>query len=162
MINGEFLVLLMIRLSEHAELDQEKLDQKMVLVDHDVNLLISFTAKIIVLCIYLLSLFIHNQFIPYFLGRYLRGHGLKYQNLLIPNGMVAGLFGTSMSHNDIGVLNMSRLMRYLVDVFYPEYSLAGGLLPCQHYTGIQTTHQYSQNISGGYGGTEETHSEVEF
>ncbi len=54
---------------------------------------------------------------------------MKYQNVLFPNGMVAGVFGTSLSHNDLGVLNMSGLTRYLEDVLHPEFAMAGGLLP---------------------------------
>ncbi len=60
---------------------------------------------------------------------YIKGHGLKYQNILFPNGMVAGVFGTSMSHNDVGVLNMSNLMHYLEDILCPNHVMAGGLLP---------------------------------
>ncbi len=60
---------------------------------------------------------------------YLKGHGLKYQNVLFPNGMVAGVFGTSASHNDVGVLNLSRLQEYLEEVLFPEHAMAGGLLP---------------------------------
>ncbi len=54
---------------------------------------------------------------------------MKYQNVLFPNGMVAGVFGTSLSLNDVGVLNMSGLMRYLEDALHPDYVMAGGLLP---------------------------------
>jgi hypothetical protein len=51
---------------------------------------------------------------------YIKGHRLKYQNILFPNGMAAGVFGISMSHNDVGVLNMSNLTCHI---------MAGGLLP---------------------------------
>ncbi len=44
---------------------------------------------------------------------YLKGHGLKYQNVLFLNGMVAGVFGASARHNDVDVLNLSRLQEYL-------------------------------------------------
>jgi hypothetical protein len=60
---------------------------------------------------------------------YIKGHGLNYQNILFPNGMVAGVFGASMSHNDVGVLNMSNLTRYLEDILHPAHVMAGGLLP---------------------------------
>jgi hypothetical protein len=43
--------------------------------------------------------------------------------------MVAGVFGTSMSHNDVGVLNMSNLTRYLEDILHLDHVMAGGLLP---------------------------------
>ncbi len=54
---------------------------------------------------------------------------MKYQTTLLPNGMIAGVFGASMSHNDVGILNMSRLCRYMEDILYPNYVMAGGLLP---------------------------------
>ena len=43
--------------------------------------------------------------------------------------MVAGVFGTSASHNDIGVLNLSRLQEYLEEILFPDYVMDGGLLP---------------------------------
>jgi hypothetical protein len=96
------------------------------MADHDDNLQISFrdhfTGKIIVL------LFYYNQFIIFFYSGYLRGHGLKYQNVLFPNGVVAGVFGASLSHNDVVVLNMLGLMHCLEDVLHPDYVMAGGLL----------------------------------
>jgi hypothetical protein len=59
---------------------------------------------------------------------YLRGHGLKYQNVLHPSNMVTGVFGTSMSHDDIGVLNMSGLTHYLEQILHPDHVMAVGLL----------------------------------
>jgi hypothetical protein len=59
----------------------------------------------------------------------LKGKGLKYQNVLFPNGMVAGVFGASASHNDVGVLNLSRLQEYLEEILFPDHVMAGGLLP---------------------------------
>jgi hypothetical protein len=58
---------------------------------------------------------------------YLRSHGLKYQTVLLPNGLFTGVFGLSISHNDLGVLNMSRLTRYLEDILFPDYAMPGGL-----------------------------------
>jgi len=43
--------------------------------------------------------------------------------------MIAGVFGASASHNDIGVLNLSRIQDYLEDVLVPNYVMAGGILP---------------------------------
>jgi hypothetical protein len=43
--------------------------------------------------------------------------------------MVAGVFGASTSHNDVGVLNLSRLQEYLEEVLFPEHAMDGGLLP---------------------------------
>ena len=54
---------------------------------------------------------------------------MKYQTTLFPNGMVAGVFGASMSHNDIGILNMSMLTRYMENILYPDYVMDGGMLP---------------------------------
>ena len=34
-----------------------------------------------------------------------------------------------MSHNDVGVLNMSGLTHYLEDILYPDHVMRGGLLP---------------------------------
>jgi hypothetical protein len=53
---------------------------------------------------------VHWVLTPFFslYSGYLKGHGLKYKNVLLPNnGMGAGVFGASASHNDIGVLNLS-------------------------------------------------------
>ncbi len=74
---------------------------------------------------------------------YLRGHGLKNQTTLFPNGVVAGVFGTSMSHNDIGVLNMSALTRYLEDILYPDYAMGGGLLPALYRDAIFMNFNYT-------------------
>jgi hypothetical protein len=54
---------------------------------------------------------------------------LKYQTVLFPNGMFSSIFGASMSHNDIGVLNMSTLTTYMENVLYPNHVMAGGVLP---------------------------------
>ena len=43
--------------------------------------------------------------------------------------MVAGVFGASGSHNDVGVLNLSRLTEYLEEILYPDFVMPGGLLP---------------------------------
>jgi hypothetical protein len=43
--------------------------------------------------------------------------------------MVAGVFGASGSHNDVGVLNLSHLTEYLEEILFPEFVMPGGLLP---------------------------------
>ena len=48
-----------------------------------------------------------------FYSGYLRQHGLKYQTLLLPNGLFGSVWGSSISHNDIGIMNMSGLEQYL-------------------------------------------------
>ena len=42
-----------------------------------------------------------------FYSGYFRHHGLKAQTIILPNGMITGVFITSLRHNDGGVLNMS-------------------------------------------------------
>ena len=77
----------------------------------------------------------------------MRGHGLKYQSVLFPNGMFAGLFGTSASHNDLGVLNMSGLAHYLEDILHPEYTMEGGILPALYGDAIFQSENYSTIVS---------------
>ncbi len=60
---------------------------------------------------------------------YIKAHGLKYQTAFFPNGMVAGVYGTSGNNNDVGVLNLSRLATYLEQLLHPAFTLAGGILP---------------------------------
>ena len=57
--------------------------------------------------------------------------------------MVAGVFGASMSHNDVGILNMSTLTRYLENILYPDYVMGGGLLPALYGDAIFMNLNYS-------------------
>jgi len=43
--------------------------------------------------------------------------------------MVAGVYGTSENNNDLGVLNLSGLAKYLEGILHPTHTLAGGILP---------------------------------
>jgi hypothetical protein len=43
--------------------------------------------------------------------------------------MVAGLFGVTSSYNHICVLNLSGLMHFLEEILFPDFVLAGGILP---------------------------------
>jgi hypothetical protein len=43
--------------------------------------------------------------------------------------MVAGVFGTSASHNDLGVLNLSRLQQNLEEILFPDHLMPGDVLP---------------------------------
>ena len=63
-----------------------------------------FTGKLFYITIYFLILFTYIDFY-FFLSGYFKGHSLKYQMTLFPNGMVAGVFGAAGAHNDVGVLN---------------------------------------------------------
>jgi hypothetical protein len=51
-----------------------------------------------------------------FFTGYLRKHGLKFQHLLLPNGMYGSVWGSSIAHNDTGILNISGLVDYLQDI----------------------------------------------
>ena len=51
-----------------------------------------------------------------FYSGYFRGHGLKYQHILLPNGLFGSVWGTSQSYNDVGIANMSGLEDYLFTV----------------------------------------------
>ncbi len=43
--------------------------------------------------------------------------------------MFSRIYGASMSHNDVGVSNMSMLMTYMENILYPNHVMAGGLQP---------------------------------
>ena len=45
--------------------------------------------------------------------------GLKFQTALLPNSLRGSIFGSSMNHNNIGVLNLSVLVPYLVSLLRP-------------------------------------------
>jgi hypothetical protein len=48
--------------------------------------------------------------------------------MLLPNDMITGVFGSSLSHNDVGILNVSMLNRYLEEVLFPNYVKPDGML----------------------------------
>jgi len=77
----------------------------------------------------------------------MKAHGLKYQTTLFPNGMVAGVYGTSSNNNDLGVLNLSRLTQHLEDLLFPDYVMGGGLLPALFGDAIFLGHNYSTIIT---------------
>ena len=62
-----------------------------------------------------------------FYSGYFRGHGLKYQHVLLPNGLFGSVWGTSQTYNDVGVANMSGLEDYLFAVLEEDEN---GNLPC--------------------------------
>lgn len=53
-----------------------------------------------------------------FYSGYLKRHGLKFQTLLLPNGLFGSVWGSSMSHNNIGILNMSGLVDHLQTILH--------------------------------------------
>ena len=61
-------------------------------------------------------------------SRYFRGHGLKAQVLLLPNGMIGSIFICSLRHNDNGVQNLSGLNEYLVNILQPIYQQGQNLV----------------------------------
>ena len=68
-----------------------------------------------------------------FYSGYFRGHGLKYQTVLLPNGLYGSVWGASQQHNDTGVFNMSGLEELLAEILEPDKN---GNLPCLLADGI--------------------------
>ena len=68
-----------------------------------------------------------------FYSGYFRGHGLKYQHILLPNGLYGSVWGASHSHNDVGIANLSGLEDYLFAVLDEDEN---GNLPCALADGI--------------------------
>ena len=62
-----------------------------------------------------------------FYSGYFRGHGLKYQHILLPNGLFGSVWGTATNYNDTGVANMSGLEDYMFATLEPD---SNGNLPC--------------------------------
>ena len=48
---------------------------------------------------------------------YLHCHGLKFQTVMLPNGMWGSVYGASCRHNDLGMLNLSALQDQLIEYF---------------------------------------------
>ncbi len=67
---------------------------------------------------------------------------MKYQTTLFPNGMVTGVFGTSMNNNDVGVLNLLCPMQHLKNILYPDHVMEGGLLPALFGVSVFQGHNY--------------------
>ena len=61
-----------------------------------------------------------------FYSGYFGGHGLKYQNISLPNGLFGSCWGTATNYNDSGVANLSGLEDYLFTVL--EFDENGNLL----------------------------------
>ena len=68
-----------------------------------------------------------------FYSGYFCGHGLKYQHILLPNGLYGSVWGASQGHNDVGVANLSGLEDYLFAVLEVDEN---GNLPCAQADGI--------------------------
>jgi hypothetical protein len=72
--------------------------------------------------------FSHRLNAPFFGSKYYRLHGLKFQVVHFPDGMVGSVFGHSIRENDQGMLNMSSLNAVLEKNLAP-FAFANGLLP---------------------------------
>lgn len=70
-----------------------------------------------------------------FYSGYFRGYGLKYQHILLPNGLFGSVWGTATNYNDTGVANMSGLEDYMFATLEPD---SNGNLPCALADGIFT------------------------
>ena len=57
-----------------------------------------------------------------FYSNYFKAHGVKFQVVVFPDGMIGSIFGCSIRHNDNGVLNMSGLCTYLMNILTPMIS----------------------------------------
>jgi hypothetical protein len=62
-----------------------------------------------------------------FYSRYFRAHGIKYLSVLLPNGLTGAVFGASLSTNDNGMINLSGISDYLLQLLNPMHS--HGLFP---------------------------------
>ena len=60
-------------------------------------------------------------------SKYFRAFGLKYLSILLPNGMTAAVFGSTLSTADNGLINMSNLSAYLLSLL--QILLPSGLYP---------------------------------
>ena len=61
-----------------------------------------------------------------FCNTYVKKHGLKFQSLMLPNGMWASAYGSSVRHNDLGMLNLSALPDQLLQYFVENNVALGG------------------------------------
>ena len=68
-----------------------------------------------------------------FYSRYFCGHGLKYQTILLPNGLYVSVWGAYHQNNDPGIYNMSGLEEYILSVLEPDDN---GKIPCGLADGI--------------------------
>ena len=68
-----------------------------------------------------------------FYSGYFRGHSLKFQHMLLPNGLNDSVWGTSQTYNDTSIMNMIGLVEYLCDILEPT---PPGDLPCALGAGI--------------------------
>ena len=73
--------------------------------------------------------------VAHLISGYFRGHGLKSQVVLFPNGMIGSVFVAALRHNDNGMVNLSGLSQYLHSLLTPHV-LQSGHLPCAYGDGI--------------------------
>ena len=52
-----------------------------------------------------------------FYSEHFSAHGIKVKSISLPNGMIGSIFIDSLRVSDLGLLNMSNLSAYLVDLF---------------------------------------------
>ena len=57
------------------------------------------------------------------------------------------MYGTSCSQNDIGVLNLSRLVIHVENLLHPDYVMPFGLLPALYGNAVFQANNYSTIIS---------------
>ena len=75
-----------------------------------------------------------------FYSGYCKKHGIKFQVVVLPNGMIGCIFRGSLRHNDIGMLNKSGLIELLIellDYVHPELEILPGLFGDSIYKACQ-------------------------
>ena len=55
-----------------------------------------------------------------FYSGYTKSHDLKYMTVLLPNGLWDSVYVASSRHNDEGVLNISGLVEFLMEILQPK------------------------------------------
>ena len=74
-----------------------------------------------------------------FYSGHFRGHGLKYQHILLPNGLFSSVWGMATNYNNMGVANRSGLEDYMFATLEPD---TNGNLSCGLKDGILPRVQY--------------------
>jgi hypothetical protein len=65
-------------------------------------------------------------------SKYYKAHGLNFQVIVFPDGMIGSIFGHSIRESDTGMVNISGLNPYLENILIP-YAFDNGQLPALWY-----------------------------
>ena len=61
-------------------------------------------------------------------SNYFKAHRVKFQVLVFLYGMISSIFGCSIWHNNNGILNMSDICSYLMNIITPMISMISSLI----------------------------------